>query len=343
MSQPKVTVVMPVYNGEQYLAEAIESILSQTMQDFELLVVDDSSQDRSVEIASSYRDPRLRLLVNGENLGVGKTRNRGLAESAGEFVAFLDCDDLALPERLEKQVSFLETHPEFGMVGSSVEIIDGEGVGRDVMRYPAAPDEIPPLLLFGNYFSQSAVMMRKSSLPGACYRSEYPLGEDYDLWVRMAAVAKVWNLPQALTKYRVHGPSATFTKAELMESCIRKLLTEQLASMGVTPTQPEIELHRQLGMLRFRLSADIFPVAERWLMKLIDSNRTARRYQEHALKKVVARRWYMFCREGSGAGLRAWNSYRAAELSRWAELTTWESCKFFVRCLIRWQRAGGVD
>ncbi|HJV34457.1 glycosyltransferase family 2 protein [Geomonas sp.] len=343
MSGPKVSVLMPVYNGEKYLSQAIDSVLSQTMQDFELLVIDDGSRDRSIEIISGYHDPRLRLLVNGENLGLVKTRNKAISESVGEFVAFLDCDDIALPERLQKQRSFLEEHPDFGMVGSWIEIMDGEGVCREVMRYPAAPEEIPALLIFGNYFSQSAVMIRKSSLPAVSYRSEYPVAEDYDLWVRMATLAKVWNLPQVLTRYRVHTPSATFSKAELMESCIRKVLIEQLNLLGVTPTQQEIELHRQLGMLRFRVSADIFHEAERWLMKLIDNNHTARRFEERALQKVVARRWYMFCREGSGAGLRAWNSYRAAELARWAELSRWESCKLFVRCLIRWQRAGGVD
>ena len=117
---PLVSVIMPVYNGEKYLAEAIDSILVQTFTDFELLIVDDGSQDNSAEIIRSYvkRDSRIRFFQQEQNEGSANARNRGIANAKGEFIAAMDCDDVSLPERLQKQVDFLESHPEIGALGT---------------------------------------------------------------------------------------------------------------------------------------------------------------------------------------------------------------------------------
>src|SRR5262249_35270201 len=140
---PKVTVVIPVYNREKYVRDAIDSILVQTFPDFELLVIDDGSTDRSREVVQSYHDPRIHLVCNGTNLGVPKTRNLGIQLARGEYLAFLDSDDWAYPERLGKQVAFLDSHPDYAAVGAWIAWMDEEGrsLGR-IRRKPILPDEI---------------------------------------------------------------------------------------------------------------------------------------------------------------------------------------------------------
>src|SRR5262245_24449723 len=180
---PKVTVVIPVYNRERYVAAAIESILAQTFPDFELLVIDDGSADRSREVIRSYRDPRLHLVCNETNLGIPKTRNRGLQLAQGEYLAFLDSDDWAYPERLAKQVAFLDSRPDYAAVGAWIMWMDEEGrpLGRD-RRKPVLPDDIAAQRLFRQGITNSASMARTVVLREYGHREEYDLSEDFDLW-----------------------------------------------------------------------------------------------------------------------------------------------------------------
>jgi len=144
MSQ--VTIIMPVYNGEVYLREAIDSILDQTLTDFEFLILNDGSSDHSVDIVRSYDDPRIRLVENEANLGVVQTLNRGLDLANGTFIARMDCDDRSLRDRLARQVAFLDDHPEVGICGTWMEAI-GARAGY-IWRYPTDPERIRCSLLF---------------------------------------------------------------------------------------------------------------------------------------------------------------------------------------------------
>ena len=128
---PLVSVIMPVYNGEKYLAEAIDSILGQSFTDFEFLIVDDGSQDNSAEIIRSYekRDRRIRFIQLERNMGAAAARNRGIAAATGKFITMMDCDDISLPERLQKQVDFMQSNPEIGAVG-----VCGQAVNEDMTK-----------------------------------------------------------------------------------------------------------------------------------------------------------------------------------------------------------------
>jgi len=136
MSVPRVTVTMMVYNAERYLRQAIDSVLNQTFTDFELLFLDDASTDRSLEIIQSYSDPRIRLIRNENNRGVAYSRSKALPLARGEYVAVLDADDVALPERLQVQVSYLDSHPDICLVGSSCQVIEEDGSVRFIYHEP---------------------------------------------------------------------------------------------------------------------------------------------------------------------------------------------------------------
>ena len=205
-----MTVLMPVYNGEPYLASAVESILGQSFADFEFLIIDDGSTDRSCEIVRGYADPRIRLLRNSSNRGVIATLNRGLEEAHGEYLARMDADDISLPDRLAQQVAFLDAHPEVGVLGSAIELMDAQGAPGILVRFPASHNLIRWALAFYSPIAHPSAMMRTeiaASLGG--YRSEARHCEDYDLWWRATRVTALANLETVLLRVRKHDVNVT--------------------------------------------------------------------------------------------------------------------------------------
>jgi glycosyltransferase involved in cell wall biosynthesis len=329
---------MPVYNGEKYIREAIDSILAQTFTDFELIVVDDGSADRSVEIIQTYMDRRIRVLKNQAEPGVIGARNTGLSQAQGEFIALMDCDDIALPERLSEQVAFLDDHPDFGLVGAGIEVIneDGRPTGQ-VGNYTLPAELIPALLLFYNYFAQSAVVIRKAVLPEEHYRL-YPGTEDYDLWVRLARRAKVWNLQKVLVRYRVHASSLSFAKARAIDGYINEIVRYQLHDLGLLPNVQDIEMHRKIGDLDFLPDGGVLREAEAWLMKLRSANAKANVYNNGSFGEVLGKEWYDVCINSSELGIAAWTSYWQSPLSRLYHLNMPMRSYFFISSVLKLNR-----
>lgn len=206
----RITVLMAVRDGERYLHEALMSLLGQTFQDFELLVVDDGSRDRSREIVLSFGDPRIRLLVQAENLGLATSLNRGLREARYELVARQDADDVSEPSRLERQVAWMEAHPGAALVGSAYTKMAAQGESLGERRLPADPVLIRWFLLFFCPFVHSAVMLRKPLAEEVgLYDERLRYAMDYDLWLRLADRYEVANLEEPLVRWRVHPSSMT--------------------------------------------------------------------------------------------------------------------------------------
>jgi glycosyltransferase involved in cell wall biosynthesis len=206
MTDPKVTVLMAVYNGERYLRQSIESILSQTFTDFEFLIIDDGSTDSTPEILEEYneRDERIRI-IHQENIGLTKSLNRGLGLSRGYYIARTDADDVSLRERLEHQVSFLDNHPEIGVLGSGAVTIDREGNVIHRFFPTTGPSVVRWRLIFGNCISHPTVLFRKNLvLEAGGYPCDSPVAQDYDLWSRLAFITEIDNLPEILVKYRLN-------------------------------------------------------------------------------------------------------------------------------------------
>ncbi|MGE5699638.1 MAG: glycosyltransferase family 2 protein [Deltaproteobacteria bacterium] len=327
---PKVTVFMPVYNGEKYIRHAIDSVLRQSFMDFELLIINDGSTDDSVEIIRSYRDHRIRILHNESNSGLVQTRNRGIREASAEYIALLDSDDIAFPNRLEEQLSFMEGHPGYGFVGSWVELIDenGESAG-DVIKYILPPDYISSAMLFSNYFAQSAIFLKKSALPNEAYRSDFPLAEDYDLWVRMSDKVKCWNLQKTLTRYRVHSEGISQQRATVLEENVRKIQLDQLRCLGIDATNDELALHRRVGCFDFKGNPPLLEEVMSWLNRIYTANRDSNRYPASVLGLVLGTRWLSACCGGPGRilwpGSIFWRSY----FSRYAAMSIAKRAAWF--------------
>ena len=207
MSVPAVSVVMSVYNGEAFLAEAIESVLGQSFTDFEFLILDDGSQDASRTIAESYarRDPRLRL-ISRENRGLIASLNELIGAARAPLVARFDADDICAPTRFARQVAFLGEHPGYGLVGCDTPLIDASGApSRNLpIQRPHDHEGLYANLEDGPLLCHSAVMMRRELvLATGGYRLAYRHAEDYDLWLRLAGKTRLANLPEPLLSYRI--------------------------------------------------------------------------------------------------------------------------------------------
>ncbi len=224
---PLVSVLMAVYNGDRYLAQAIKSILQQTLTDFELIVVDDGSTDRSLEILKFYaaQDNRMRV-ISRENQGIPRTRNQLLAESSAEFIAIMDADDVALPDRLARQIAFMQQHPEVVCLGSAFELIDAKGRLLTKLSVPLQNDEIQAKILAGHaaIFQPCAMLRRSAMLQVNGYNESMPQAEDLDLWLRLGEIGALANLPNCLVQYRLHANSASeqdclLQRQKALEAC----------------------------------------------------------------------------------------------------------------------------
>jgi glycosyltransferase involved in cell wall biosynthesis len=213
MSKPRVTVLMCVFNGREFLSEAVESILVQTMPDFELLVIDDGSTDGSGELASAYRDPRIRVLRNDSNVGLTRSLNRGLELAQADLIARQDADDISYPDRLMRQVTFLEEHPSVALVGTQSSQVDVNGRRSRLRGWPKSTGKlgIRWQLMFDNPFIHTSVMFRRSvvweQLGG--YQETFRTNQDFELWSRVAARHEVRNLPDMLVVLRMRPRSVS--------------------------------------------------------------------------------------------------------------------------------------
>ncbi len=216
---PGISVLMSVYNGERFLREAVESVLSQTCTDFEFIIVNDGSSDGSAEILESYADPRVRLVHNSRNLGLSQSLNRGLEEAVGRYVARMDADDISLPERFERQMAFMDEHPEVGACGTWAKDIDEAGaivaehrtiVGKRLHCYYWIPSPI----------IHPSAMIRTELLKELRY-ADVSYAQDFNLWLRIVKAGfKLGNLTEFLFLYRVHAMSISDSKldAQLLSS-----------------------------------------------------------------------------------------------------------------------------
>jgi glycosyltransferase involved in cell wall biosynthesis len=234
---PCVSVIMPVFNCERYISEAIESILTQTLDDFELILINDGSTDDTGIIAHSFRDPRIRFFENNHNQGLVATLNMGLELARSEIVARMDGDDVSMPIRLEEQYRFMHEHPEIGIAGCAVQIIDQDGRPIRIWRFPTDPALIRWILIFTNPTAHSSVMMRKSLVQGVGGYHDY-LAEDIDLWERLTQLTQLTNLPFVLLKLRMHNSNKSNLErdalinshVEISERIIQKYIGQGIPS-----------------------------------------------------------------------------------------------------------------
>ncbi len=319
--RPKVTVFIPVYNREQYVGEAIESILAQTFSDFEILLVDDGSTDHSVDKIRSFPDPRIRLVCNEENLGIPKTRNKGVELARGQYMAMLDSDDRAYPERLEKQVAFLDLHPEYAQIGSWCRMMDAQGrILNKIKRQPVLPDDIHAQFLFRCAMSNRSIMARTAILQEYGYRNDFLRCQDYELHVRLAKHYKLGNLPECLVYGRIHTEQITGQTTDLGDAKKQEIISGQLNELGVAFSQEDLDPHLTLSRMRksrFIPDADYLEWSREWLGRLQQANKETHCYAEPAFSHALSEKWLQACWTArTKIGWAIWKYFFSSSLSK---------------------------
>lgn len=273
-----ISVILPIYNGAEYLRFAIDSILNQTYKDFELFIVNDGSTDNSIDIIKSYQDSRIRLETQA-NLGLTKTLNRLVAEARGNLLARMDQDDWSHPDRLRIQVATLEQHPEIVMCGSWIRAIDTSNQVRYTHKYPVTNHAIHEEMLISNPFAHGSIMIRKS--PEVFYRTEYNDAEDIDHWARQCMQHQVYNIPQVLYHWRINPAGISHSRAAKQQMAAKRVL-EYYRNWYVKNTDGKLPPRNEMRLERELVGWQAIWTRKRQLMKI---------FFKHHRPELINREW----------------------------------------------------
>lgn len=254
---PRISVIMPAYNAEKYIAQAIESILNQTFKDFEFIIINDGSTDNTVKIINQYQDERIILINNEKNKGLVPSLNQGLKLASGEYIARMDADDISLPDRFMKQIKYMDKHPKIGVLGSWFHIF-GEEINRieTKLKSPKLADMIetspvghPTAMLRKKFFDKYYLQ----------YDPAYTHAEDYELWTRVIKFMKIANLPEVLLNYRwakgnvshIHEKEQSL-KSDVIKQKIRRATKKQMYCMNMNPDDTQLlSVFKKMGAFSY--------------------------------------------------------------------------------------------
>lgn len=224
---------MPLYKGDDYLSEALDSILNQTYSDFEFIIICDDPSDEARNILDKYQRNDFRVKVYYQaRQGLVNSLNKGISLACGEYIARMDADDISMPERLKTQIQYLEEHPCIGLVGTWYESIDENNRKLNTHRLPARSDLMTWYFLFGSVIAHPTAIMRKKCIEKIGYYNPDALhAEDYDLWVRLNKITQIANIPEVLLKYRVWRNSVGSTHSDIQDQNTIKIMQSQISSL----------------------------------------------------------------------------------------------------------------
>jgi len=282
----KVSVLMPVYNGEKYLKEAIESILNQTFSDFEFLIINDGSTDQSVNIIESYDDPRIRLIHNKQNLGLIDTLNKGMDICTGKYIARMDADDISLPERIEKQFDFMEKNQNVSVCGTLFQVF---GNHNYVPNHPEKHELLKAYFIFGCYIGHPTVMIRKNILNQYNLRYDkcFKHAEDYELWTRIIKYSQFANIQKVLLHYRSHDNQVCHKFARIQIQNVKSIQCNYLKNLGFEPSENEINIHAAVCDQRHKDITSFKEKAHNLYTKIINANNETGFLNQDALDLVI--------------------------------------------------------
>ena len=338
---PRISVLMSVYNAEAFVANAIQSILNQSFRDFEFIIINDGSNDASVSIIQSFQDSRIHLVDNGDNKGLIASLNIGLALAKGKYIARMDADDEALPDRLKRQVELMEQHPDVCVTASDYYLWkDGH---LTLQHSPDNSGYLKAILLFSTCFAHPTVMIRNNRASKAwAYHPDFIHAEDYKLWTDLAFLGEFRNVTSPLLKYREHGAQISAqnkTRQEELSARIRKAYFKQ---WGFEVSASQFTTHSIIANNKKITSVSTLRDIEAWLMELTRQNDALAAIEPLGFKTAMRKFWYDSCGY-SNLGLRAYRLYHYSELSRMGLSPAPSSMRLLVKCLIRkftWKQEG---
>lgn len=292
--QELISVVIPVYNCAPFLQEAISSIQKQTYRNIEIICVDDASTDGSLDVLEKLAllDKRIKIYNNPQNMGISKTLNFAISKASGNYIARMDGDDIALPERFDEQMRFLQEHPEVDIVGSWLELF---GARNEIWYYRRYDEFIKAMMLFRhNGFGHNAILVRKRFYEFFQYDPNFDGVEDTELWTRAIIAGyphKFANIPKVLTRYRMHNVQTSHISAVKQRALYDKILNRYLASLGLNQQDIDWDSHNILVAKQKKLSMQQLEKSGVWVKKL-SAHYNAALTDEYF---CIDERWFRLC------------------------------------------------
>jgi len=334
---------MPVYNCEAYIKESLESILNQTMTDFEFLIIDDASIDKTVDLIRSYNDPRIRLIEKPINTGYTNSLNLGLELAKGKYVARMDGDDISLPERFAKQVAFLEENSEVVVCGSFC-----YRMGENRIVYtPEKHETIKLTLLRENALVHPSVMMRKDALDklSIVYDVTKEPAEDYDLWVRLLPIGKMHNLQEVLLNYRVHNNQVSKKRNEQQINSATSSKLQLLRYLNGEIDSKEQEVLKKIFLNKGEVTLNEIDIFQRLKNKFIIANTEGffekngfQEYLDYLENKLGKKAMISFCIERKKFSPLIFFRYLKLKKKWKYKLDHYGELKLFIKSIIFYER-----
>lgn len=334
MNNPAITVLMSVYNGEKYLREAIESILRQTFSDFEFLIINDGSTDATEQIILSYSDERICYLKNESNLKLIASLNKGIALAKGKYIARMDTDDIALPERLHKQFNFMEQHTEVALCGTGCQIFGEE---NKTVKYSATHNEIMAKMLYQCHFIHPTIIMRKSMIDTFTVKfdTHFIHAEDYDFFTRVGEKFKLANIQEVLLQYRIHSQNISELNRATQDANSVAIKKRMFKNLGVNITESELLLYESIAHYDYELTAEYVGHAEQLLQKMLAANNQTGYFDKTFFNALIASHWWNVCYHTTCLGIYSYNKYFQSSLPLQHAKVSSEGIKFLVKALLK--------
>jgi len=332
--KPKITVLMPVYNGEKFLRESVESILNQTYKDFEFLIIDDGSMDKSLEILESYDDKRIKIVKNKGNLGLVKSLNKGLTLANGKYIARMDADDIAISDRFEKQLDFMEKNSEIGVCGGCIRDFGSE---KGFWKAPLSHGEIMVGMLFGVKTYHPTVIIRKAVIQelDKYYNEEYKHAEDYEFWVRLALKGiKFANIGDLVLMYRKHPESVGSVYGSLQSKNSERIRVRLLQVLGIDNLGQKINIHNNLKDGKLYKEGDSQKLYE-WIEELISANNKTKILDDVSLKRELAKKWFRICYDPANKKFVSYGEFEGSYLKNYYNPPPLKRFTFVISCILK--------
>jgi glycosyltransferase involved in cell wall biosynthesis len=343
MRKPFLTVAMPTYNAEKHISDAIDSVLNQTFEDFELLIINDGSLDHTLEIISSYKDTRIRLIDLKKNKGIAHCRNLALQEAVGEFIAWTDSDDLNEPSRFEKQIYFLQNNSDFGGCGTWLSRFKDSKTHYITKAYKN-PEKIRAALLFKPASIPNATAMLKLSeirKYGLKYDESLQISEDYDFIFNCSKHLKFSNIQEVLYRYRESETSIMKTfeaQEEQTFNILKTIYKKALASLDIIATEKELRLHYDICSSRIFSQFSEYEACYSWLEGLKLRNDSKRVYSNKVFNHIITEQFFFLSKKASSFGLKTLIFFIRKSLKNKWLINPKDYSKLAVRCALKYDK-----
>ncbi|HAS39377.1 MAG TPA: hypothetical protein DCS93_02820 [Microscillaceae bacterium] len=337
-ASPLVSVITPVHNTEAYLPASIQSVLNQSLSNFEYIIIDDASTDRSWQIIQDFaqQDDRIKPVRNPQKQSLAQVRNQALEMAQGKYIAKIDADDINEPQRLQMQVSYLEKTPEVILCGAGVQYFSEDQM-LATWWLNVNPMEIKCRLLFENCFANSTIMMRKSVIDQhhIRYQSDFDFSEDYGFWSAMSQQGNLAVIPEILAKVRQHTQKVSVKFTQIQRANAEKVQRLALQELNISPTPEELRLHFDSVHGSASPDLNLLKSLSQWLLKLQGQNQAKKIYPEPEFTHLLKQIWTKHTAGQTHLGPAFFKIIQQNPLSSYHSWSAYQQVKFKAKCLLK--------